>query len=234
MYKNPSKYVDVEDPSRPALVIDLQGVLMHSHFIPGKEDPPDLDANEHVQVKDPPYCYFVRKDAEQFLMLACYFANMFIWSSASLRNVEKRVKMSFPTAAAWLSGLIGQELCDVADFNLPMGKPVFFKNLFNFWRKFPRYNEGNTLLIDDSTYKCSVNRPGTYLVVPKERKADWMINDLGVWLLKWKNSIDRLAFAEGREQPPPDQIDRNVWQKMKQKGGSMSYSAWQSRSKRGF
>ncbi|MCO5591109.1 hypothetical protein L7F22_045086 [Adiantum nelumboides] len=171
VYKNPSKYVDVEDPSRPAVFIDLQGVLIYSHFIGGKAAPPDLDANEHIQVEEPPYCYFVRKDAEQFLVLACYFANMFIWSLARLRNVERRVQR----------------------------------------------------------YKCAINRPGTYLVVPKERKKDWLINDLGVWLLKWKNSIDRLAFVEGPEQPPPDQIDQIVWQKMKENGGAISYSAWQKR-----
>ncbi|MCO5594842.1 hypothetical protein L7F22_048876 [Adiantum nelumboides] len=144
VYKNPSKYVNVKDPSRPAVLIDLQGVLIYSHFIGGKEAPPNLDANEHIQVEEPPYCYFVRKDAEQFLVLACYFANVFIWSLARLRNVERRVQRLFPSAAEWLSGLIGQELCDVANFNLSMGKPIFFKTLLNFWRKFPRYNEGNT------------------------------------------------------------------------------------------
>ncbi|MCO5594727.1 hypothetical protein L7F22_048760 [Adiantum nelumboides] len=180
VYKNPLKYVDVKDPSRPAVLIDLQGVLIYSHFIGGKEAPRDLDANEHIQVEEPPYCYFVCNDAKQFLVLACYFANMFIWSSARLRNVERRVQRLFPSAAEWLSGLIGEELCDVANFNLSMGKLVFFKNLLNFWCKFPRYNEGNTLLINDSRYKCALNRPGTYLVVPKERKKDWLINDLGV------------------------------------------------------
>ncbi|MCO5599280.1 hypothetical protein L7F22_053381, partial [Adiantum nelumboides] len=180
MYKNPSKYVNVEDPSRPAVLIDLQGVLIYSHFIGGKEAPPDLDANEHIQVEEPPYCYFVRKDAERFLVLACYFAIVLIWSLTRLRNVERRVQRLFPSAAKWLSGPIGQELCDVANFNLSMGKLVFFKTLRNFWRKFPHYNEGNTLLIDDSKYKCATNRPGTYLVVPKERKKDWLINDLGV------------------------------------------------------
>ncbi|MCO5592866.1 hypothetical protein L7F22_046870 [Adiantum nelumboides] len=99
VYKNPSKYVDVEDPSRPIVLIDLQGVLIYSHFIGEKEAPPDLDANEHIQVEEPPYCYFVRKDAEQFLVLACYFANVFIWSSARLRNVERRVQRLFPSAA---------------------------------------------------------------------------------------------------------------------------------------
>ncbi|MCO5607595.1 hypothetical protein L7F22_061792 [Adiantum nelumboides] len=230
VYKNPSKYDDVEDPSKPAVLIDLQGVLIYSHFIGGKEAPPDLDANEHIQVEEPPYCYFVRKDAEQFLVMACYFANVFIWSSTRLRNVERRVQRLFPSAPEWLSGLIGHELCDVANFNLSMGKPVFFKTLCNFWCKFPCYNEGNTLLIDDSRYKCATNRPDTYLVVPKERKKDCLINDLGVWLLKWKISVDRLAFAKGREQPPPDQIDQIVWQKMKENGGAISYSAWQKRS----
>ncbi|MCO5568243.1 hypothetical protein L7F22_021939 [Adiantum nelumboides] len=211
MYKNPSKYINVKDPSRPTVLIDLQGVLIYSHFIRGKEAPPDLDANEHIQVEEPPYCYFVRENAEQFLVLACYFANMFIWSSTRLRNVEIRVQRLFPNATKWLSGLIGQELCDVANFNLSMGIPIFFKNLLNFWCKFPHYNEGDTLLIDDNRYTCALNRPGTYLVVPKERKKDWLINDLGVSLLKWKNFVDRLAFAEGQEQPLPDQINQIVW-----------------------
>ncbi|MCO5551726.1 hypothetical protein L7F22_005230 [Adiantum nelumboides] len=151
VYKNPLKYVDVEDPSRPAVLIDLQDVLIYSHFIGGKEAPLDLDANEHILVEEPPYCYFVHKDAEQFLVLACYFSNVFIWNSARLRNVERRVQRLFPSAAKWLSGQIGEELCDVANFNLSMGKQIFFKTLLNFWRKFPHYNEGNTLLIDDSS-----------------------------------------------------------------------------------
>ena len=48
VYKNPSKYVDVKDPSRLALVIDLQGVLMHCHLTGSMEEPPNLDANEHI------------------------------------------------------------------------------------------------------------------------------------------------------------------------------------------
>ena len=159
--------------------------------------------------------------------MACQFANVFTWSSSKLKNVERRVHRLFHMAQPRLSGLIGQEFCDVANFDLSMGKPVFFKNLYMFWNFFPCYNEGNTLLIDDSRYKCTFNRPGTYFVVLKERKKNWLIDELGAWLLKWNNAVDCRAFAECRLQPRPDGIDRYVDKRMKQKGDSMSYTAWQ-------
>lgn len=227
VYKSPSKYIDVEDLNRPAVVIDLQGVLMYSHHIDSTEPPPDLDANEHIQIEDGPYLYFVRRDAEVFLLLACYFANVFIWSSARIKKVQKRVETLFRKAAPFLSGVIGQEQCEVADYTLPGGKPVFFKNLHDFWRRHPRYSESNTLLIDDSRYKCAINRPGTYLIVPQVRTQDWMLNVLGVWLLKWNSATDRLAFSECRDQLPSDDTDKYVYKKMKQRGGSMTYSAWE-------
>ena len=98
---------------------------------------------------------------------------MFNWSLAKLRNVERRVERLFPGTAKQLSGLIGQEPCDVENFDFSGGKPIFFKNLHRFWSWLPRYNEGNTLLIDDNRYKCECNRPGTYFVVLKEQKNDW-------------------------------------------------------------
>lgn len=226
VYAPPLKFIDTEDSSRPALVLDLQGVLMYT-FHPEHEDPPDLNTTEHKQITDGYLMHLVRKDAEEFLLLACRFANVYIWSCAKRCNVSKRVDKCFPNAVNWLSGIIGQELCDVADFKFRSGRPVFFKNLYNFWRWFPRYNEGTTLLIDDSQYKCRVNRPGTFIIVPKNRKENWMKECLGEWLWKWLHVVDRLQFAASWDEPPEDDNDRFVQAQFKTGGVTMAYLCWQ-------
>ena len=51
VYRTPSKYVDVKDPSRLALLIDMNGVLMHCHKHGGSEDIPNLDVGDHEQIE---------------------------------------------------------------------------------------------------------------------------------------------------------------------------------------
>ena len=92
----------------------------------------------------------------------------------------------------------------------------------------PHYSERNTLLIDDSWYKVEVNRPGTYVVVPKERQHNWLVDDLGCWLTKWYNATNRLDFAACRvDTVTLDDTDKYVTRKMKEGGSTMTHKAWQ-------
>ena len=47
------------------------------------------------------------------------------------------------------------------------GKPVFYKSLNKFWEGEHIYTPTNTILVDDSEYKCAWNSPGTYVIVKK-------------------------------------------------------------------
>ena len=93
VYKCPLRYdVDVDDENRPALIVDLQGVLIHTHRFDSDDEPPSFDISEHEKVNDGDCVHFVRKDAELFLILAHRYVNVFIWSCALQRNVERRVQ----------------------------------------------------------------------------------------------------------------------------------------------
>ncbi|MCO5552839.1 hypothetical protein L7F22_006356 [Adiantum nelumboides] len=158
-------------PGMPALLVDLNGVLVHTFCPHLKEQPPDLDSNDHSVVK------------EQY-------------------NTTYKLKRCLPVGVKCLSGWLGQECCEVANFEFPGAKPVFFKPLFVFSERHSgKYHEGNTLTIDDSWYKHMHNRTSTNVVLPKEKKVDYMVDRLFLWWEQWVAVEDRAGFVKSWEEP---------------------------------
>lgn len=227
----PSMVQTNQTPGRPALLVDLNGVLVHTFRPHLKEQPPDLDSNDHFVVQEQYRTNYVRKDAARFLAWASQIADVYIWSSMKLCNLEEKLKSCFPVAVKCLSGWLGQECCEVASFKFPGGKPVFFKALPVFFERHKgKYHEGNTLAIDDSWYKQMHNRTGTYVILPKEKKADYMVDRLLLWLEQWVAAEDRASFVLSWEEPSRNQDDSFVTNNM-EGGWRMKYNTWQRRQR---
>ncbi|MCO5612305.1 hypothetical protein L7F22_066570, partial [Adiantum nelumboides] len=157
-----------------ALLVDLNGVLVHTFRPHLKEQPPDLDSNDHSIVKEQYSTTYVHKDAARFLAWASQIADVYIWSSMMLCNLEQKLKCCLPVAVKCLRGWLGQECCEVASFEFPRGKPVFFKPLSVFFERHSgKYHEGNTLAIDDSWYKHMHNRTGTCHIAKREEGCSY-------------------------------------------------------------
>lgn len=210
-----------QTPGRPALLVDLNGVLVHSFCPDLGEDPPDLDANEyHVSDVD-----FVRKDAERFLLGASQICDVYVWSSMKLTNVQEKIKRCLPNAIKFLSGWLGQECCEVANFKFVKGKPVFFKTLAGFFQGYKdKYHEGNVLAIDDSWYKHMYNPAGTYVILPKDRRNGYMVDAL-MWLQQWRDAEDRAGLVKSWKQPDRKAEDLFVAKHMEH-GSKMEYELW--------
>ena len=110
----------------------------------------------------------------------------------------KRLKLCIPAVKRCLSGWAGQELCHQSSwkFKFPL-RPMFFKDLKTFWALFPKFNKSNTLLLDDSLYKCHMNDEATYIVLPsveQQTESQWlnlMLQDVLQLLQVWVESKDR-------------------------------------------
>ncbi|MCO5555562.1 hypothetical protein L7F22_009107 [Adiantum nelumboides] len=127
----PSMVQTNQTPGRTALLVDLNGVLVHTFCPHLKEQPLDLDSNEHSIVKEQYGTTYVRKDAARFLAWASQIADVYIWSSMKLCNLEQKLKRCLPVGVKCLSGWLGQECCEVASFEFHGEKPepltVFFE-----------------------------------------------------------------------------------------------------------
>lgn len=154
------------------------------------------------------------------------WANVYIWSSARLERVSRIVNAAFHGISDYFSAWCGHELCDVATFCMPGGKPVFFKVLQNFLKFVGRYGTRNVLLIDDSFYKCHYNPPGSYVIVPgiEDRRSDFLSRDLQEVLAKWRDATDRSAFTFDNARPTSE--DNYVKAALQQRGRTTSYQAY--------
>lgn len=70
-------------------------------------------------------------------------------------------------------------------------KPIFLKNLSVVWDKLPEYNAQNTMLVDDSRYKCLRNPEHTYVCPegfdPEDVNQDpkYLTKVMLPWLYRW-------------------------------------------------
>eukprot|EP00250_Pteridium_aquilinum_P010615 c19518_g2_i1 orf=135-503(-) len=97
------------------------------------------------------------------------------------------------------------------------GKPVSYKKLESFWADQPSDTPANTLLIDDSEYKCVWNPPGTSLIVKKLAEQGrvemqtYFTEVVCKWLEKWIVAKDRLSFTVNcKLDRSPDLQSQNV------------------------
>ncbi|MCO5556460.1 hypothetical protein L7F22_010009 [Adiantum nelumboides] len=74
----PSTIQTNQTPGRLALLVDLNGVLVHTFCPHLKEQSPDLDSNDHSVVKEQYNTIYVRKDTTRFLAWASQIADVYI------------------------------------------------------------------------------------------------------------------------------------------------------------
>lgn len=193
----------VDDPR--ALILDLNGLLIHKVDLEDQMFFPSWHVEyDQVLVEKPRRFYFlVRPDAREFLLWASMHFSVFIWSSCSERNLVMRFRECFPGLRGFMAGFIGQDSCDILKGHWLHGKkPVFFKHLDDFWSKFgDKFGAHNTLLVDDSLYKCFFNPSGTCCIVPKfgsphdRRLKPFLTHRLCPWLWNYLKAEDRYEFV---------------------------------------
>ncbi|MCO5603252.1 hypothetical protein L7F22_057400 [Adiantum nelumboides] len=141
------------------LILDLNDVLL-SHFWPGEEIPKHTKRMIEVAYQNGQRV-FVRPGALQFLLWCFDHFTVFVWSCAQVSNVSSLVCKAFLEIWKKFAGrIMSQSQCTrhKGDAKVPKtNKSIFYKELSHFWHGNDKYNASNTLIVDDSTYKCFCN-----------------------------------------------------------------------------
>ncbi|MCO5564146.1 hypothetical protein L7F22_017802 [Adiantum nelumboides] len=186
------------------LILDLNGVLL-SHFWLGEEIPKHTKRMTEVAYQNGRRV-FVRPGALQFLLWCFDHFIVFVWSCAQVSNVSSLVCKAFPEIWKKFAGRIMlQSQCTrhKGDAKVPKtNKPIFYKELSRFWHGNDKYNASNTLIVDDSTYKCFRNLRHCCIILPKlgampEHEFDgFLTKKLVNWLWHWLLAPDRPQYAK--------------------------------------
>ena len=206
IYRSLGRAAAYHDVNRPAIILDLNNVLMITHRKSRDKLPPDVSLLYFYVLKekeDRDVTYYVRADAEMFILQASQLAKIFIWSSCTMTNLGRKIDRCFPQAKRCLSGWAGQEMCHHASWKIGT-KPIFFKSLDTFWSSVDNFGKYNTLLLDDSRYKCHLNKKGTYVVLPnieaqsEEQMETFLNTDVLQFLHTWVDAKeeDRYRIVE--------------------------------------
>ncbi|MCO5572353.1 hypothetical protein L7F22_026106 [Adiantum nelumboides] len=141
------------------LIMDLNGVLL-SHFWPGEEIPKHTKRMTEVAYQNGQWV-FVCPEALQFLLWCFDHFTVFVWSCVQVSNVSSLVCKAFPKIwKKFADRIMSQSQCTrhKGDAKVPKtNKPIFYKELSRFWHGNDKYNASNTLIADDSVYKCFHN-----------------------------------------------------------------------------
>lgn len=207
VYRSLGRAAACSDASRPAIILDLNNVLMITHRKSRDPRPPDLSLSYFYVIKDTEdrdITYYVRADAALFILHASQLAKVFIWSSCTLTNLSRRIDRCFSEVKVCLSGWAGQEMCHRASWQMG-NKPVFFKSLETFAKGMQGLGKYSTLLLDDSSYKNHLNEKGTYVVLPGiEQQSDeqmngFLTNDVLQFLYTWVDAEEEDRFKIVKE-----------------------------------
>lgn len=186
-----------------ALILDLNGVLL-CHFWEGQPIP-----TYTTRMKEVTYSHgqrvFVHEEASAFLLWCIENFTVFIWSCALSANVTRLLRAAFPEMATKLVGqILSQQHCEKhkGDANvLDTKKPIFYKCLSQFWKHNSKFNASNTLIVDDSVYKCFKNLRRCCLIFPKledvplSEIAGFLNGNILNWLWSWLLAEDRPQYA---------------------------------------
>ncbi|MCO5592041.1 hypothetical protein L7F22_046035 [Adiantum nelumboides] len=121
-------------------------------------------------------------------------------------NVSSLVCKAFPKIwNKFASRIMSQSQCTrhKGDAKVPKtNKPIFYKKLSHFWHGNDKYNASNTLIVDDSAYKCFRNLRHCCIILPKlgampEHEFDgFLTKKLVNWLWHWLLAPDRPQYAK--------------------------------------
>ncbi|MCO5561139.1 hypothetical protein L7F22_014760 [Adiantum nelumboides] len=186
------------------LILDLNGVLL-SHFWPGEEIPKHTKRMTEVAYQNGQRV-FVRPGALQFLLWCFDHFTVFVWSCAQVSNVSSLVCKAFLEIWNKFAGRIMlQSQCTrhKGDAKFPKtNKPIFYMELSGFSHGNDKYNASNTLIVDDSAYKCFRNLRHCCIILSKlgavlEHEFDGFLTEKLVnWLWHWLLAPDRPQYAK--------------------------------------
>jgi hypothetical protein len=167
---------ELPDPNKKLVIFDLNGILIDRAYINDISHPLLAPGNPSVVGK---FLIWKRPGLDNFLSFLFEYFNVAVWSSISKHNIVPTAKFIFGEHYDKLAFVYDRDFCEIltdvpsersgpvrGDHTTP--KPVVRKNLKTVWQSFTRFNETNTLIIDDSDEKmvnnpiCSVFNPGTW------------------------------------------------------------------------
>jgi len=142
-----------------------------------------------------------------------------VWSSAQERNTRKLVDYVWGEHRNKVAFVWGQERClnvGVAPSDSPEGttsRPIFLKELQKVWSLkkktgLARFNETNTLLIDDSPYKA-IRNPAHTAIHPRGFTAEELDTDE---MLGKSGALRRYLEKMLESTSIPDFVRANPWQ----------------------
>lgn len=172
---------------KPLLILDLGQILLFRRFVHGMtpaEQEYVRNLPRHLQPQRIKEHYIWRRNNSNSFLYNCFKRfRVAVWSSAMPHNVHAQVRYLFGERYKELLFVWSQKECEAVPH--PDGdkvdKPLFLKNLARVWERFPQYNAGNTILVDNEPRK-SRNNPPSCLHVPDP----WDI---------FVNPTDKLSFG---------------------------------------
>ncbi|MCO5564751.1 hypothetical protein L7F22_018419 [Adiantum nelumboides] len=180
IYRSLGRADACNDASRPAIILDLNNVLMITHRKSRDPLPPNVSSLYFYIIKDQEdrdITYYVRADAALFILHASQLAKVFIWSSCTLTNLSRRIDRCFSQVKVCFSGSAGMQ---------GLGKY-------------------SIILLDDSSYKNHLNEKGTYVVLPgieQQSEEQWdgfLRNDVLQFLYTWVDAKEEDRFKIVKE-----------------------------------
>lgn len=149
---------DEHDLWKRLIILDLNGVLIARQYVEkGKDAPEDGDKlGNFVAQKRPHLDTFLKFLFDNFTVA--------YWSSIAYYNTKQFGEYAFGEHYKKLLFMWDQTKCWSFDHPTIDNKPLFLKPLAKVWKTYPQFNQGNTLLIDDSPAKACFNPEGTLFV----------------------------------------------------------------------
>ena len=180
-----------------------------------EEETRETDPNEVVEnARVGSYYVYDRPHMREFIEWVHERFEVGVWSSANSRNTKNLVNYVWGAHASKVAFVWGQERCsDIGKDPSGEGRrPLFLKELKHVWSMkkntgLSRFNETNTLLIDDSPYKAIRNPKNTAIhprgYTVKERDTDDMLSERGAL----RQYLDRLSSSASI----PEFVASNPW-----------------------
>ncbi len=175
---------------RRVLILELNGVLLHTIEMQHGDVSPDWAKHMHLVEENTSVWHLICKDAFTFLDFCMEWFEVWIWSANRLQRTRRILELCFPQHHQKFKVVAGQAACQKTDLLIGY-RFVYHKNLDVAWRIFHDLDGDNTLIFYDALYSVMWNMPGTYLIFPKmwnqstEELQRFLETTISAWLLGW-------------------------------------------------
>ena len=146
--------------SRPLVILDMNKLLVYRAFKPKlHEEYAHVEPFIEQATLLGEHYTFLRPHAREFVTYLLDNYRVAVWSSAWAKNVNLLCEHVFGARRGELLFEWDQTMCaEITPHPDPKEKkPLFQKDLFKVWSRFPEYTESNTIIIDDCAYKMRDN-----------------------------------------------------------------------------